>query len=172
MASENKEKKAKPKAKKGGEGGSTALELRPAPSYFDHRISIFEKLFNEQVEAVAKRPREDIKVTLPDGRVEIGKSWETTPHQIARSISKSLWERVVVARVDDELWDLGRPLEKDCRLAFLDFNDEDGKKVFWHSSAHILGEAAERRFGCDLVIGPPTTNGQSDPGTCIQRHWC
>jgi threonyl-tRNA synthetase len=31
------------------------------------------------------------------------------------------------------------------------------KKVFWHSSAHILGEAAERRFGCHLCNGPPTT---------------
>ena len=159
MASEQQAKKSKPK--KGGEGASVTLELRPAPSFFDHRISIFEKLFNENAEAVAKRPREDIKITLPDGRVEIGKSWETTPHQIARAISKSLAERIIVARVDEELWDLGRPLEKDCRLAFLDFNDEDGKKVFWHSSAHILGEAAERRFGCHLVIGPPTTTGRS-----------
>lgn len=31
-----------------------------------------------------------------------------------------------------------------------------GKKVFWHSSAHILGEAAEKRFGCYLCNGPPT----------------
>jgi threonyl-tRNA synthetase len=31
-----------------------------------------------------------------------------------------------------------------------------GKKVFWHSSAHILGEACERRFGCYLCNGPPT----------------
>ena len=34
-----------------------------------------------------------------------------------------------------------------------------GKKVFWHSSAHILGEAAERRFGCQLCIGPPVDDG-------------
>lgn len=34
-----------------------------------------------------------------------------------------------------------------------------GKRVFWHSSAHILGEAAERRFGCHLCIGPPTDEG-------------
>lgn len=33
-----------------------------------------------------------------------------------------------------------------------------GKKVFWHSSAHILGEAAERRYGCYLCNGPPTTD--------------
>jgi hypothetical protein len=34
--------------------------------------------------------------------------------------------------------------------------DEKGKKVFWHSSAHVLGEACERRFGCYLCNGPPT----------------
>lgn len=33
-----------------------------------------------------------------------------------------------------------------------------GKKVFWHSSAHVLGEAAEKRFGCYLCNGPPTEN--------------
>lgn len=34
-----------------------------------------------------------------------------------------------------------------------------GQFVFWHSSAHILGEACERRFGCSLCIGPPVDNG-------------
>ncbi|KAI0598634.1 hypothetical protein F4775DRAFT_601225 [Biscogniauxia sp. FL1348] len=140
-------------------GAKTTLELRPAPSYFDHRIAIFERLWEEQQKAAAERPRKDINITLPDGRVHIGTSWETTPLQIARSISKSLSERIIVARVNGELWDLTRPLEGDSQLAFLDFDDDDGKMVFWHSSAHILGEAAERRFGCDLVIGPPTSNG-------------
>lgn len=31
--------------------------------------------------------------------------------------------------------------------------------MFWHSSAHVLGEAAERRFGCHLCLGPPTEDG-------------
>lgn len=34
-----------------------------------------------------------------------------------------------------------------------------GKRVFWHSSAHVLGEAAERHYGCHLCIGPPTDDG-------------
>lgn len=34
-----------------------------------------------------------------------------------------------------------------------------GKKVFWHSSAHVLGEAAERHYGCHLCLGPPTDDG-------------
>lgn len=34
-----------------------------------------------------------------------------------------------------------------------------GKRVFWHSSAHVLGEASERHYGCHLCIGPPTDDG-------------
>jgi len=151
-------KKAKSKP---AEGATRELEIRPAPSFLDHRISLFEKLWQEQQEAIAQKPREQIKITLPDGKVHVGTSWETTPLEIARGISKSLAERTVIAKVNDELWDLTRPFEGDATLAFLDFTSEEGKKVFWHSSAHILGEAAERRFGAHLAIGPPTTNGTS-----------
>lgn len=34
-----------------------------------------------------------------------------------------------------------------------------GKRVFWHSSAHVLGESSERHYGCHLCIGPPTDDG-------------
>lgn len=58
-----------------------------------------------------------------------------------------------------ELHDLERPLEGDCLLELLDFEDPLGKMVFWHSSAHVLGEALELDFGCHLCIGPPLTSG-------------
>lgn len=57
------------------------------------------------------------------------------------------------------LWDLERPLEASVSLEFLDFEHEEGKKVFWHSSAHVMGEAAEKHYGCHLCIGPPVTDG-------------
>jgi threonyl-tRNA synthetase len=41
----------------------------------------------------------------------------------------------------------------------LDFENDEGKFVFWHSSAHVLGEACERHYGCHLCIGPPTEEG-------------
>lgn len=78
---------------------------------------------------------------------------------IAKDVSKSLSERIVIAKVDGELWDLERPLEKPCKLELLDFEHPEGKKVFWHSSAHVLGEAAERHYGCHLCLGPPTDDG-------------
>ncbi|KAK7519932.1 threonyl-tRNA synthetase-like protein [Phyllosticta citriasiana] len=165
--SENKkpdqpQKKQQPKKdkKKGAEDADgRPLEMTPPPAYFDHRIKIFEELKSKYDEELAKKPREPINVTLPDGKVHVGESWTTSPADIARGISKSLFERTVIARVDGELWDLERPLEKSCNLELLDFEHPEGKKVFWHSSAHILGEAAERRFGCDLCIGPPVEDG-------------
>jgi len=136
------------------------LELSPQPSYIDDRLKIFDQVKKEHDDWVAKQPREDIQITLSSGDVRIATSWETTPGEIARNISKSLYERTVVARIDgQELWDLERPFEKSCRLELLDFEHPEGKKVFWHSSAHILGEAAERRFGCSLCIGPPVEDG-------------
>ncbi|KAJ7855129.1 hypothetical protein B0H14DRAFT_2754902 [Mycena olivaceomarginata] len=151
---EAKEKKAKPAAT-----SAFPLELQPSPPFFDHRIKIFEKLKAEHDEFVKAQPREDITVTLPDGSERKGKSWETSPMDVAKEVSKSLSERVVIAKVNDELWDLERPLEGSCKLELLDFEHPEGKKVFWHSSAHVLGEAAERHYGCHLCLGPPTDDG-------------
>ena len=158
------EKKPKNKKDKGGDSGadSATLELSPQPSFIAHRIEVFDKLKAKYEAEIAAKPRAPITITLADGSIKQGTAWETTPAMIAEGISKSLLKRTVVARLNgdpEQLWDLVRPLEKDCKLELLSFEDEDGKKVFWHSSAHILGEASERRFGCSLCIGPPIESG-------------
>ncbi|KAJ1844269.1 threonyl-tRNA synthetase, partial [Coemansia sp. RSA 2708] len=66
---------------------------------------------------------------------------------IACSISKSLAKRVVVAKVDGQLWDVQRPLESSGSLELLDFESDEAKQVYWRSSAFILGEACEQHFG-------------------------
>lgn len=128
-------------------------------------------------------PRKPIKIVLPDGKEKEGTSFVTTPMDIAKQLSNSLPEKVVVAKVkfiskvgtlDDglvdptvdkaqedkwELYDATRPLEGDCELQLLKFDDPEGKLVFWHSSAHILGESMEREFGVHLCHGPPTESG-------------
>lgn len=78
---------------------------------------------------------------------------------VAKAISQGLADRTVIAKVDGAVWDLERPLEASCTLELLDFEHPEGKRVFWHSSAHVLGEAAERHYGCHLCIGPPTDEG-------------
>ncbi|KAF8884216.1 tars protein [Gymnopilus junonius] len=135
------------------------LELQPPPEFFDHRLKIFNELKAEYDAFVAAQPREEITVTLPDGSERKAKSWETSPMDVAKEVSKSLSERIVIAKVDGVLWDLERPLEKSCKLELLDFEHPEGKRVFWHSSAHVLGEAAERHYGCHLCLGPPTDDG-------------
>ncbi|KAF9467154.1 hypothetical protein BDZ94DRAFT_1156687 [Collybia nuda] len=154
-----KPKEAKDKKSKVTETSSFPLELQPRPAFFDHRIKIFDELKAEYDEFIKAQPRDEIIVTMPDGSERKGKSWETSPMDVAKEVSKSLSERIVIAKVDGELWDLERPLEKSCKLELLDFEHPEGKKVFWHSSAHVLGEAAERHYGCHLCLGPPTDDG-------------
>lgn len=125
-------------------------------------MQLFHKLKAKYDAEIAAKPREPITITLGDGSIKPGTSWETTPAEIAKGISNSLFKRTIVARLngdDEQLWDLERPLEASCKLELISFDDPIGKKVFWHSSAHILGEASERRFGCSLCIGPPIDNG-------------
>lgn len=101
----------------------------------------------------------EITVTLPDGKEVPAQSWRTTPYEVAKGISQGLADNTVIAKVNNELWDLDRPLEKDCKLQLLKFDDPEAQAVFWHSSAHILGEALERVYGGCLCYGPPIDNG-------------
>jgi threonyl-tRNA synthetase len=94
--------------------------MATAPAFIDHRIKIFEKLKAEHDEFVkskgyfseddqnaflrciffaAAQLREDIAITMPDGSERKGKSWETSPMDVAKEISKSLSERIVIAKV-------------------------------------------------------------------------
>ena len=57
------------------------------------------------------------------------------------------------------LWDLTRPLQGSCKIWLFKFDSAEGKDTFWHSSAHVLGEALENEFGVHLTIGPPLSTG-------------
>ncbi len=102
---------------------------------------------------------EKIKVKLPDGSVlEVAKG--TTPLQIAEMLSKRLFKEAVAAKVDGIVIDLTRPLEGDCELKILTFDDPEGREVFWHSSAHLMAHAIEELFpGAKFGVGPPIEDG-------------
>ena len=88
------------------------------------------------------------------------KAWESTPGSFLKHVDKEISSDVVVAKVDGkELWDLDRPLERDGRVSYIPFSSAEGRNVFWHSSAHVLGEAAECHYGCLLSHGPPVEQG-------------
>ncbi|PVU87669.1 hypothetical protein BB561_006234 [Smittium simulii] len=146
-----------PKASK--KPAAEALTLVERPEFLDKRIEIFDRLMVKQKEALAKQERVAIKITLPNGNIVDATSYESTPMDIAKSISSSLAKRLVVAKVNGQLWDSTRPFETDSSLELLDFENEEAKKAYWHSSAHVLGAACELRYGCNLCIGPPTEEG-------------
>ncbi|XP_053859066.1 threonine--tRNA ligase 1, cytoplasmic [Vidua macroura] len=158
------EKKAdcgKKKMKEGaGDGGRS--ELNPWPAFINERLEMYNKLKAEHDALLAERAANDsklIKVTLPNGKQVDAESWKTTPYQIACGISQGLADNTVVAKVNKVVWDLDRALEEDCSLELLKFEDEEAQAVYWHSSAHIMGEAMERIYGGCLCYGPPIENG-------------
>ncbi|GAB2233368.1 hypothetical protein Droror1_Dr00002590 [Drosera rotundifolia] len=124
------------------------------------RIALFEHIKKQQLERRAGIAGETIRVTLSDGKVKEGKRWGTTPFNVASAISKSLASNALIASVDGVLWDMMRPLEGDCELKLFTFESDEGRDTFWHSSAHILGQALEMEYGCKLCIGPCTTRGE------------
>ena len=102
---------------------------------------------------------EMINITFPDGSV---KQFEAgvTPLQIAESISQRLAQDVLAASVNDEEWDLTRPVMNDATIKLFKWDDPEGKHAFWHSSAHLLAEALQELYpGVKFGIGPAIENG-------------
>jgi len=100
-----------------------------------------------------------INVTFPDGAVRQYENG-TSGLDIAKSISEGLARKVLAAKVNGEVWDMGRPITTDSSMKFLMWDDLEGKSTFWHSSAHLMAEALEMVFpGVKLGIGPAIEKG-------------
>ncbi len=108
-----------------------------------------------------------INITLPDGSVRSYESGATSM-DVAKSISEGLARNVLSARVNGEVWDANRPIDHDAKVELLTWRDQDGKKTFWHSSAHLMAEALEAVYpGIKFGTGPAIDNGfyyDVDPG--------
>ncbi len=100
-----------------------------------------------------------IKITFPDQSV---KEFEggVTPYAVAESISPRLAQDVLVAKVNDEMWDLSRPIESDAKIELFKWDSDEGKHAFWHTSAHLLAEALQELYpGIQFGFGPAVENG-------------
>ena len=100
-----------------------------------------------------------VSITLPDGST---KSYESgvTALEVANSIGKRLAEAAIAARVDGQLTDLARPIEKDASVSILTDKNLEALEVYRHSSAHLLALAVTTLFPeTQLGIGPPVENG-------------
>src|SRR5690554_2318845 len=100
-----------------------------------------------------------IHITLPDGSI---KSFEknTTAMEVAKSISEGFARNVISAKFNETVIETSTPLTTDGSLVLYTWNDDDGKKAFWHSSAHILAQAIEELYpNAKLWVGPAIENG-------------
>ncbi|XP_063170492.1 threonine--tRNA ligase 2, cytoplasmic-like [Candoia aspera] len=131
-------------------------------TFIRSRLELYEGLKKDSdalLRSRASSQSRTIGITLSDGKVVEGQAWKTTPHQIAVELSRGVADGAIIARVNGELWDLDRPMEGDSTLELLTFENEDAQAVYWHSSAHILGEAMENYYRGCLCYGPPIENG-------------
>ena len=100
-----------------------------------------------------------IKITLPDGSVKEFES-NSTPMDVAMSISEGLARNVISASFNGTTVETTTPLTTDGALVLYTFKDDEGKKAFWHSSAHVLAQAILDFYPqAKLTIGPAIENG-------------
>lgn len=109
-----------------------------------------------------------IKITFPDGSVKLFEKG-VTGYEIAQGISPRLAAEVLAVSVkyeDDKdldkgkTFDLRRPITENASIKLLKWEDEEGKKAFWHSSSHLMAEALEALYpGVKFGIGPAIENG-------------
>lgn len=100
-----------------------------------------------------------IKATLKNGEImEFEKG--ITIADAAKQISMGLYRNATAAKVNGKITDLRNTLEEDCELSILTFDDEDGKKAFWHTTSHVMAQAILRLYpNTKLAIGPAIDNG-------------
>ena len=100
-----------------------------------------------------------LKITLPDGSI---REYEgaVTPLQVAQSISDGLARSTISAIVNGQQTEVETTITEDSTVQLLTWNDDMGKKAFWHSSAHLLAQAIMEFYpNAKLTIGPAIANG-------------
>ena len=100
-----------------------------------------------------------ISITFPDGNI---KTFEAPPTglEIATGISPGLAKKAVVVRVNGELWDLTRPIDRDAKFEIVTRDKPEALEVIRHDAAHVLAQAVQELFpGTQITFGPATEVG-------------
>ncbi|MBR2053753.1 MAG: TGS domain-containing protein, partial [Clostridia bacterium] len=97
-------------------------------------------------------------ITLKNGSREFENGMNAL--DIAGQLSQDLKKQAICARVNGEIWELVKPINEDCTLEILTFEDDDAKKVLRHTASHVLAQAVKKlRPDAKLAIGPAIDNG-------------
>ena len=100
-----------------------------------------------------------IKVTLNDGSIREYESGISVI-SVAKDISEGLARNVISAKFNNKILESNSLLKEDGVLEFYTWENEEGKKAFWHSSSHVLAQALQELYpGIKLTIGPAIKNG-------------
>ena len=100
-----------------------------------------------------------MKITFPNGDAREYPQG-TTGLEIAKSISERLSREALGIIVNGEKRDLSRPIDTDALVKIVTFDDDEGKDIFWHSSAHLMAEAIQALYpGTKFGIGPSIESG-------------
>jgi threonyl-tRNA synthetase len=106
-----------------------------------------------------ERDMDKISVTFPDGSIRMYEHG-TTGQGIAESISSGLAREALAVSVNGQTWDLFRPITADATVKIHKWEDDEAKRTYWHSSAHLMAEAVEAIFpGTKFGIGPAIESG-------------
>lgn len=92
---------------------------------------------------------------IPDDATLILNKGISTPYNVAQHLSEMLTDRSALALVNDQLWDMNRPLEEDCTVKLVHFHAEDPfhvNRAFWRSCSFLLGAALETAFREDIFV--------------------
>lgn len=102
---------------------------------------------------------ERINIRFPDGSVrEYDRGIKV--HDVAKDISEGLARVALGAVVNGDIKGLQETIDEDADVRFVKFEDEEGKKIFWHTSAHIMALAVKRLFpDVKFAIGPAIEDG-------------
>ncbi len=117
---------------------------------FFYRILGLLFLYKGEINMVSVKLRNDVK------EFENG----TTPYEIVKGFGGGFFKQVCACKIDGEVYDLRTPINNDCTLDFLTFDDPDGKKAFWHTASHVLAQAVKRLYpNAKCAIGPAIDTG-------------
>ena len=135
-------------------------------NYREHRLKIFEEIKNKKNflnfnsnEEEEKKEKKKIFITLPNGKIIEGISEKTKPIDI---IPENIINSIIICREKEtnSLIELFSTFKNSCTLEYIDFENEIGKKIFWHSSSHLLGNVIELYYeNSFLDDGPSIKNG-------------
>ena len=100
-----------------------------------------------------------IELKFPDGQARDFPAG-VTGREVAAGISRSLEKKALLVKLDGELLDLSRPLERGGRLEIVTRDSPEALEVIRHDTAHVLAEAVQELFpGTQVTIGPNVEDG-------------